>query len=219
MKSSLIKAATSAVVFVGALGLASPAASALASPSVTAQTQLSNRGDGGGNGDWATDAMTRTLVITQTRQVGNVRTFSATITDNGHFVTIPHAFTPNQGGADAGLRIAEVLPGTFTGKASYTFTANASPRASLVPRAESGTPASGPRTTSLWYEQAFPAGTTFGGTGLTTWAWNYTAVAVTAEHGAFEICSQNWSDAIGNNGGQVPSAGNITGACSVRFIF
>lgn len=219
MKSSLIKAATAAAAFVGALGLAVPAASASVSPSVTARTQLSNRGDSGGNGDWATDAMTRTLVITQTGRAGNTRTFSATVTDTGRFVTIRGAFTPNQGGADAGLKIAGQPSGTFTGKASYTFTANASPQASLVPRAESGTPSSGPKTTSLWYEQAFPAGTSFGGTGITTWAWNYTALAVTAERGGFEICSQNWSDAVNNNSGQSRTAGNITGACSIRFIF
>ena len=219
MKSSLIKAATAAAAFVGALGLAVPAASASVSPSVTASTELSNRADSGGNGDWATDAMTRTLVITQTGRVGNTRSFTATVTDIGRFVTIRGAFAPNQGGTDAGLKIAGQPWGTFTGKASYTFTANASPQASLVPRSESGTPSSTPKTTSFWYEQAFPAGTSFGGTGITTWAWSYSAVAVTAVRGAFEVCSQNWSDAFNNNSGQSPRAGNITGACSIRFIF
>ena len=217
MKSSLIRLATAAAACVGVLGLAIPAASAAVGPTVTARTQLSNRADGGGNGDWATDAMTRTLTITHL----NGSNYTATITDTGgRFVTIPGAFTPNQGGADAGLRIAEVLRGSFTGKASYSFTASRSPQAALVPHAESGTPSSGPRTTSLWYEQAFPAGTTFGGTGITTWAWNYTAVAVTSGRGGgFTICSQNWSDAVTNNGGQTPGSGNITGTCSSRFIF
>jgi hypothetical protein len=220
MKSSVIKAATAVAAFVGALGLAVPAASAAPSPAVTAKTQLSNRGDGGGNGDWATDAMTRTLTIIQTKQVGSTRTFVATITDVGHFVTIPHAFTPNQGGADAGLRIAELLPGTFTGKASYSFMANNSPRASLVPRAEIGTPSSGPTTTSLWYEQAFPAGTTFSGLGITTWGWNYAATAVSFDRsGGFSLCTQKWSDASTNNGGQDANSGNITGSCPSRFIF
>jgi hypothetical protein len=46
-----------------------------------------------------------------------------------------------------------------------------------VPAAESGTPASGPKTTSPWYEQAFPAHTVFGGAGIGAWGWNYTAAA------------------------------------------
>jgi hypothetical protein len=216
MKSSVIKAATAVAAFVGALGLAIPAASAAPSPAVTARTQLSNRGDGGGNGDWATDAMTRTLTIIHTGGANYV----ATITDTGRFVTIPHAFTPNQGGADAGLRIAELLPGTFTGKASYSFTANRRPQASLVPRAESGTPSAGPSTTSLWYEQAFPAGTTFGGTGITTWGWSYSATAVTfGRSGGFSLCAQKWSDASNNNGGQDANSGNITGSCPSGFFF
>lgn len=221
MKSSLTRAATAVAVLAGALGLAVPAASASAAvaPAVTASTQLSNRGDSGGNGNWATDAMTRRLVITQTGQTGGIRSFSATVTDTGRFTTIPHAYTPNQGGADLGLKIAELLRGAFTGKASYSFTANASPQASLVPRAESGTPSSGPPTTSLWYEQAFPAGTTFGGTGITTWGWNYTAAVVNFLRSGFSLCIQKWSDASTNNGGQDANSGNITGTCRSSFIF
>jgi hypothetical protein len=214
MKSSLTRAATAVTILAGALGLAVPAAAAAVAPTVTASTQLSNRADSGGNGDWATDAMTRKLVITQVGQNGSTRSFDATVTDTGRFTTIPRAYSPNQGGADLGLKIAELLEGTFTGQASYTFTANASPRASLVPRAESGTPSSGPKTTSLWYEQAFPAGTTFGGTGITTWGWNYAATAVTPGRGAgFSLCTQKWSDASANNGGQDANSGNITGIC------
>jgi hypothetical protein len=220
MKSSLTRAATTVAVFAGALGLAVPAASAAVAPAVTASTQLSNRGDSGGNGDWATDAMTRRLVITQTGRSGSTRIFTAAVTDTGRFTTIPRAYTPNQGGADLGLKIAELLQGTFTGKAAYSFTANASPQASLVPRAENGTPSSGPKTTSLWYEQAFPAGTAFGGTGITTWGWNYTATAVTfLRGGGFNLCTQKWSDASTNNGGQDANSGNITGTCPSSFIF
>jgi hypothetical protein len=216
MKSSLTRAATAVAVFAGALGLVVPAASAAVTPAVTASTQLSNRGDSGGNGDWATDAMTRRLVITHVSGTS----YTATVTDTGRFTAIPHAYTPNQGGADLGLKIAELLEGTFTGKASYSFTANESPRASLVPRAESGTPSSGPQTTSDWYEQAFPASTTFGGTGITTWGWNYSATAVTfLRGGGFDLCTQKWADASTNNGGQDASSGNITGTCPTSFIF
>jgi hypothetical protein len=162
--------------------------------------------------------MTRRLVITQTGRSGSTRTVTATVT--GRFTTIPRAYTPNQGGADLGLKIAELLPGAFTGKASYSFTASASPQASLVPRAESGTPSSGPTTTSLWYELAFPAGTAFGGTGITAWGWNYTAPVVTfLRSGGFTLCIQKWSDASTNNGGQDANSGNITGTCRSSFIF
>jgi hypothetical protein len=198
----------------GAILAAGPASAAT---TVTASTHLTNRADSGGNGDWATDAMTRKLTITHVSGTS----YTATVTDSGTFTTIPGAFTtipgaftPNQGGADAGLRIAEILMNSFTGQASYSFTASASPQASLVPASESGTPASGPKTTSLWYEQAFPAGTVFGGTGITTWGWNYAATAVTfLPGGGFTTCTQKWADTSANDGGQDAGAGNITGAC------
>jgi hypothetical protein len=192
----------------GAILAAGPASAAT---TVTASTHLTSRADSGGNGDWATDSMTRTLTITHVSGTS----YTATVTDSGgSFTTTDGAFTPNQGGADLGLRIAELLTGSFTGKASYSFTASASPQASLVPASESGTPASGPKTTSLWFEQAFPAGTVFGGTGITTWGWNYTGTAVTFGGGVgFTTCTQKWADLSTNDGGQDASAGNITGAC------
>jgi hypothetical protein len=215
MKTALTRAAVAAAAIVGTLGLAVPAASAApAPPSVTATTHLTNRADSGGNGDWATDTMTRKLVITQTGRTGNVRDFTATVTDTGSFITTYRAYTPNQGGADLGRRIDAWLTGSLAGKAAYAFTATAAPAAGLVPAAESGTPASGPKTTSLWYEQAFPAGTIFGGAGIGTWGWNYTAASVGILFGGgFTLCTEHWSDASVNNGGQTANSGDITGSC------
>ena len=103
--------------------------------------------------------------------------YTATVSDTGTFKTSSGAFTPNQGGTNAGKKIKGTVQGTMTGTANYSFTARSLPsnaRNLGVPTSENGTPApSSPQTTSLWYEQAFPAGTSFSGTGIGTWSWKY----------------------------------------------
>jgi hypothetical protein len=71
------------------------------------------------------------------------------------------------------------------------------------------TSASGKNTTSLWYEQAFSAATTFGGTGiLNTWSWTYKETS--------PACHQQWTDSATNGDGQGAADGNITGvSCHV----
>ena len=54
----------------------------------------------------------------------------------------------------------------------------------------------------MWYEQMFPAGTSFSGpANLIDWSWTYNAPAT---------CEQ-WTDALSNGGGQDSGAGNIAG--------
>jgi hypothetical protein len=177
---------------------------------VTAVTVMTGRPDSGGNGNWAADDIERQLVIHQQGQPsGGIYTFTAKLSDTGEFVTDPGAFTPNQGGKNAGLKIAEVTDGDLKGGASYSFTASALPQASLVPAALSGP---GPDT-STWYELAFPAGTTFGGTGIEDgWSWTYTAPScLSVVKGQIKVVKQKWTDAASTDSGQSASAGNITG--------
>lgn len=200
------------------------AASAAPHPhAVHASTLLTSRPDSGGNGDWALDRMDRTLTITQT----GPHSFTATVRDTGSFTTIRSAFTPNQGGTDAGKHIRGRVSGQVNGAASYSFTASTEPDARLVPSHENGDPSTDPQGTSDWFEQAFPAATTFGGTGIGTWGWKYAGKVtvtkyrtVTVYHRGHKVHvivpyratqTQRWDDASTNDGGQTAAAGNITG--------
>ena len=110
---------------------------------LTATTSLTNRPDGGGNGNWAIDTVTRTLTITETGHTGAVYDYTATVSDTGTFKTITGAFTPNQGGTNHGKKIKGTVQGTMTGTANYSFTASSLPsnaRNLGVPTSESGTP-------------------------------------------------------------------------------
>lgn len=197
MRKLITSAFAVLAVLGGTLAAAIPAS---ASTAVTAVTGLSGRPDSGGNGNWATDAISRVLAITQT----GTHLFTATVTDTGSFSAIAGAYTPNQGGADAGQRIDGRVTGTIAGKASYSFTASTAPQAALVPFMEIGTGT----PTSTWYELAFPKGTVFGGAGLGAWSWTYTS------NGACGSFPQRWTDAFSTGGGQEYQDGNITGGCS-----
>lgn len=201
---------TSGLAVLAAAGIMAGTGTAQAATTpVTASTHLTGRPDSGGNGNWATDAMTRTLAITS---LGG-GSYTATVTDSGGtFTTIMGAYVPNQGANPGGRFASRRHSGTFTGTASFSFTASKAPSASLVPASESGAPAAGSdQTTSLWYEQAFPAGTVFGGTGiLGSWSWSYTAVdACDSPVRGFFTVSQRWTDAAVNGGGQLPGDGQV----------
>jgi hypothetical protein len=196
-----------------ALAFTAPAMAAPQATTVTAITVMDDHGDSGGGGNyWATDTIIRRLVIHETGGSAGAYTFTATVTDSGSFKTTKGGLTPNQGAPFTGLKIAAAVEGTMAGGASYSFTASRLPQPNLVPTQEFGTASSGPRTTTLWYEQAFPAGTTFGGTGiLPGWSWTYTGPACrtggTTTH-------QQWTD-DSLDSGQLPADGNITGTCPV----
>jgi hypothetical protein len=166
------------------------------SPSVfTSHTSLTNRPDSGGNGNWALDTMTRTLTITETGHNGPGYAYTATVSDTGTFKTISGAYTPNQGPPSTGKRIQGTVQGSVAGTAQYSFTASKLPASSPnlgVPNSENGAPGTPAETTSSWYEQAFPAGTTFGGTGIGNWSWTYTTG---------DGCGQNDSHGYGQGKG------------------
>jgi hypothetical protein len=167
------------------------------SPSVfTSRTSLTNRPDSGGNGNWALDTMTRTLTITETGHNGPGYAYTATVSDTGTFKTISGAYTPNQGPPSTGKRIQGTVQGSVAGTAQYSFTASKLPASSPnlgVPNTENGAPGTPAETTSSWYELAFPAGTTFGGTGIGNWSWTYTTG---------DGCGQSDSHGQGKGNGQ-----------------
>jgi hypothetical protein len=224
------------VLAIGAIGalLAAPAAGAsvkLPPPvTVTAFTHLADRPDSGGGGNWADDNISRVLTVRLTGGTAGDYTFTASVRDTGTFTTIPFALTPNQGFPFAGDVIKHVTHGDLQGEAQFSFTATELPAFAPnggVPYFESGAP-SGDQVTSLWYEQAFPATTVFGGTGiLNNWSWGYQA---TVKHVTFQwewiyrhhhwhhvlvpvvhVQHQHWVDAALSDGGQLPFDGNITG--------
>ncbi|HEU5417713.1 MAG TPA: hypothetical protein VFV41_08480 [Streptosporangiaceae bacterium] len=200
-----------------ALAVTAPAMAAPQARTVTAFTVMDDHGDTGGAGNfWAIDKIIRKLVIHQTGGSAGAYTFTATVTDSGSFTTIKDALTPNQGEPFTGSQIVAAVQGTMAGGASYEFTASSLPRAGLVPTQEFGRASSGPRTTALWYEQAFPPGTTFGGTGiLPTWSWTYTGPACTTRvPGGVVTTHEQWVNGATDNG-QLPADGNITGGCPV----
>lgn len=192
---------------------------------VTAVTRLTGRPDSGGNGDWATDHMDRKLTITETGPVPGGYAYTATVRDTGGYRTDPGAYTPNQGAPYTGDKIRGWVTGWLAGQASYSFTASALPSTAKnagVPGTENGAPATTGQTTSAWYEQAFPAGTTFGGPGLGDWSWKYQGpvcmahITVYRHHHpvkATVYAQQHWTDSLAGQAGQVPADGNITGVC------
>lgn len=117
--------------------------------SIAAVTLMVNRDDSGGNGNWAKDDFVRVLTITQQKSTVPPAdcsptatvcyAFTALLKDAGSFRTIPGAYTPNQGGADAGEHIHGVVQGQMHGSGGFaTFYATALPSARLVPLFNTG---------------------------------------------------------------------------------
>jgi hypothetical protein len=228
-----MRARIAIVPFAAAAALAASAGAAHASPppvTVHASTKITDRPDGG-NGNpqwWADDTMTRTLKITKTGGTPGHWTFDAEVTDKGTFTTRKGAPTPNQGGSYAGDTIQSTVTGAINGTVDYSFTATSLPSSArnlgVPPREnDNGNPLNG-FSTPLWYELAFPAGTTFGGDGIGAWSWTYKATVITATSQqvcltrgwcwpvpAVHVSHQQWVDASSNADGDLPADGNVTG--------
>lgn len=210
MKKSLRLLAGAAVI----AGLAGLAPSALAVGPARqghglgfAETQLSNRLDSGNGGNWATDTITRFLVITKT----GVNTYKATVTDEGSFVTIPGALTPNQSSPYTGMRLtaSRVYRATdsLAGTDSFSFTANRSPDLSRVPKKVPGNA----DPTSTWYTLAFPSGTAFTNVTQGPWGWTYQLSCPSFNPNFHPL--QIWTDSstVANNDGDAAADGNVHG--------
>lgn len=191
---------------------------------LTAVTRMINRDDSGGNGNWAKDDFTRTLAITEvpgtvpltdcSATATTCYAFTASLNDQGTFRTIPGAYTPNQGGTNAGDTIRGVVSGQMQGSGDFaTFYATSLPNMHLVPRFNVGDT----NPSSTWPELAFPGGTTFTGLNENPWGYFYSARVLVHHHRGwwwhrrYEI--QRWADTSvpANDDGQGATAGNITG--------
>jgi hypothetical protein len=178
-----------------------------ANHTVTAVTHLVNRGDSGGNGNnWAYDNFTRTAKITFRGVAplidcltfsGNCYAFTASLSDHGHFVTIPGVLAPNQGAPYIGSMVQSAVRGHFHGYGLFTtFYATAMPDAGLVPSNVNGNA----HPSYLWPTLFFPSSAIVTSPNENDWGYFYYA----PQH-------QSWVDASFNAGGQLATDGNITG--------
>lgn len=186
-----------------------------------ATTRITDDPDGGYGtpSNWASDTISRTVSVSPAVRVSGTDcglaatagcwAYLASLNDNGTFVTIPHAGTPNQSCAGcAGKKIkAPAVRGTLHGVYSIAFYASsASPDAALVPAAhnDGGFPGAGKFTSTMWPELFFPAGTHFGsGPSGGAYNWSYAVTSV--------FPAQVWVDSSVNGDGDQPGDGNITG--------
>jgi hypothetical protein len=147
--------------------------------SVTALSNLTNRPDSGGHGNWATDTIVRNVAITKQGAVpasncgaGATSCFfyTGSLTDTGTFVTIKDAKSPV-----AGTPINGVLSGTMSGGAKLEFYATSdAPSPSLVQGNVDGPGTDAAETTTArWAAQFFPAGVTVTDAKLNDWKWTY----------------------------------------------
>jgi hypothetical protein len=172
-----------------AAGVGAPSAGPV---TANASTAVSNRSDSGGHGDWAKDAMIRTVNVTRQTAVevskcGGAATqcwfYTASITDAGTFQTVAGALSPRDG-----VPISGTVSGTFTGGSKIEFYASSDdPDASLVPPTLTGDV---PSTTN-WVKQIFPRISVVSGVQLLNWSWSYSAPAT----------CETWVDAYNNNAG------------------
>jgi hypothetical protein len=226
-KSSLFASAATVAAFAGiafgAVGTTAHAATFAASRTVTATTQLHNRPDGGGNGTWAYDTFSRTLQLhylgksADPSHAAAPYMYWAQINDKGTFKDMPGAFTPDQGGADAGkvLRPTQVT-GPMSGEGQWgLFYSSARAHSALVPVS---IPASlngnAAYASPVWPELAFAPGTVFVGLSESFYNYNYQAVPKVVTIGGHKVTvySQHWEDSSFNGDGQLPRGdGNITG--------
>lgn len=199
-----------------ATGSASPA------PAVTAVTRVTNAPDSGGNGTWSFDDYTRGLVIRVNPAATGVpegdTAYTATVTDSGQFNAITGAYAPNQGGADAGVKVHSAVKGSMEGTASYAFDAPAAdvPSAANVVHSlnDDYTAATGANSTGEWFLQAFTGAqqaavadaSPLGIQG--NWSWTY------------KTACESWTDSAATSDGQSAAAGNVTGrACPVPVLY
>lgn len=193
------------------------AATAVHGTNETAVTRIILRPDGGVNGTWAYDDMTRSAHIVRGAKVSGTfcglsfthacYAWSGTITDSSASMqTIIGENSP--GLVSKPLLVAE--RGTFTGTATFTLYdtyANAFPGDVPVSENDNGNLPTGDHTTTAWAEQFF------GGAGfptamtLPTWSWSYTVAT-----GADSQCSMkswHWLDGSTTGGGDTSGDGNI----------
>ena len=227
---------TKAGLTLGAIGILATAGAASASAAVTrpltAVTHITNRHDGGGNGNWAYDTFTRILRVQYLGKVTAAQIaanpalattpymYTASLSDTGTFKDIPGAFTPDQGGKDLGKVLKpNQVTGTMNGYGQFgVFYASHKDARGLVPSHLKGAELNALYPSSTWPELVFPAGTTFNGVSEFNFDYSYTVPAATITkvvHGkkvTVHLKAEHWQDSASNGDGQLPRGdGNITG--------
>lgn len=181
----------------GATGPAGPAgaAGADATLTVSAATSLANRVDSGGHGNWATDTLSRTALITRDHKVAASKCgataaacwfYTGRVNDAGTFLTITGAQSPGAGTVIPGQHVAGAIAGYSTFE---IFASSDTPDASLVPATTTGNG----QSTSDWMKLFFPAGTLFAGMTQPTWSWTYTT----------QTTCEKWVNALAGNTGDI----------------
>jgi hypothetical protein len=177
---------------------------ALVPATAVAQTSVTNWAETSG---WANDNMIRTVNLTRKGAADSDKCggapqcwlYTATLTDNGTFTTVAGKASPN---SSSSATVAGDLTGTMIGGATVQIYASTNQTdGSLVPATQAGRGSFG---TGDWVKQAFPAGTQFGDSTLTSYKWVY----------SLGCAGQTWTDAINpGDDGQGANDGNITAAC------
>jgi LPXTG-motif cell wall-anchored protein len=177
MRKTLTYAVLPLAVAAGAVAAIAGPASAVASTCKTATTTLTDRPDSGLHGDWAKDAITRTVKLCEAvpgvpGPDGGKSTYIASVADTGTFTTVAGK-SPN-----AGVTLPAGIVGKLAG--GYTATFTATPAFATYQHVFDGKTYSGtaPSTTGdwvakLWGGEDFTSVTNLGG-----WTWTYWTCSV-----------------------------------------
>lgn len=164
---------------------------------------------------WATDAFTRTVVVTRQNEVDATKCgssaqqcyfYTAQLSDNGSFDAVNGKPAPNTAlGGTISAPADAPIHGSMVGGGKIEFYASSNhPDGSLVPAVQKGRGSVG---TTDWAKQFFPSGTQFGAFNFTTYQWTYNA----------GCADQTWVDGINpGDDGHGAGDGNITAACPTK---
>lgn len=201
-----------AVAIAGSGAAAFAATSSSPSASVTAVTRVTDRPDSGHGGTWAFDSFKRTLTVRLDSPqpasgvpAGDLA-YTAAITDQGEFSTVPGALAPSQ--AVPGVKVTHGVTGELNGTYAYTVYAPAADSlAGIVPQAEDDNFAAPVNTTGNWPSLAFA---TTAGVVSSGGAYNWT----------YATACETWTDSSGNGDGNLAGDGNVTGRiCPVPHLY
>jgi hypothetical protein len=189
-----------AVSAAGILALATPAHAAADTCKNATTVTVKDRHDSGTKGDWAKVTYTRTVKVCEQAGTGEVSDYKATVTDDGSFVALANAKSPQSGSA-----LPDGVKGSFGGGFTATFKAAAG-FATFKPDAYGKTVTGDEPKTSTWVKGLF--GADFTGSSIDdNWKWTYTTCG-SAKDGEEWV---NATDAVGGN------EGDITGkACPTK---
>lgn len=238
-KLLLIGAPAAAVALAAGIGLGTSAAQATTPPAtVTASTAITQRPDGGDNGNWAQDNYTRVATIHRTGQVGLSNCPGSTtgkcyawtfkLADSGHFTTEPaggpaaYSGQSPRTGATLVTQVTGTIKGGTTTGAFFTdqlsapcTVSGASCVSNLVNTAENDNDMvpTGEQTTGNWVEQFFP-GTAVFNSAANPGApdlgnWSWSYVATFGTNKQCPNDAYKWVDSSSNAGGSLNTDGDI----------